>query len=199
MNSASLQPQITALQAQVVTLQTVFAQTQKELEETRLENKLLRQKLDALARRYFGKKSELLSSAQLELLLSGLEKTEVLTPSPAKPAPVSRPRQRDGSTRVRTPDHLEVVQTVIAPKEVQAEPEQWKEIGQEVSRQLDYQPGKFFWLETVRPKYVRLQARELPPVVAPASQRASGMAAPDCWPICWSASSPITCRSTGSR
>lgn len=178
MNPASLQPQITALQGQVVTLQTAFAQTQKELEETRLENKLLRQKLDALARRYFGKTSEQLSSAQLELLLSGLEKTEGVTPAPAKPAPVSRPRQRDGSTRVRTPDNLEVVKTVIEPKEVQAEPEQWKEIGQEVSRQLDYQPGKFFWLEIVRPKYVRLQARELPPVVAPAPQRASGMAAP---------------------
>ena len=106
MNTASLQQQITALQEQLVMLQKAFAQTQKELEDTRLENKLLRQKLDALARRYFGKKSEQLSSAQLELLLSGLEQTEVVTPVPAKPAPVSRPRQRDGSTRVRTPDNL---------------------------------------------------------------------------------------------
>ena len=178
MNTASLQQQITALQELVMTLQTAFAQSQKELQDARLENKLLRQKLDALARRYFGKKSEKLSSAQLELLLSGLEKTEVVTPAPVNPAPVSRPRWRGGSTRVRTPDNLEVVKTVIEPKDVEAEPEKWKEIGQEVSRQLDYQPGKFFWLETVRPKYVRLQARELPPVVAPAPERASGMAAP---------------------
>ena len=61
---------------------------------------------------------------------------------------------------------------------MQAQPEQWERISQEVSRQLDYQPGQFFWLETVRPKYVRVEQRELPPVVAPAPERASGMAAP---------------------
>jgi transposase len=63
---------------------------------------------------------------------------------------------------------------------VPAEPEHWKRIGQEVSRQLDYQPGKFFWQETVRPKYVRRTHRELPPVVAPAPARVAdhGLAAP---------------------
>ena len=35
----------------------------------RQENALLRQKLDALARRFFGKKSEQLNAGQLELLL----------------------------------------------------------------------------------------------------------------------------------
>jgi transposase len=72
---------------------------------------------------------------------------------------------------VRTPENLEVVRAVIEPELVQAEPEQWKRIGQEVSRQLDYQPGKFFWQETVRPKYVRRTERALPPVVAPAPER----------------------------
>ena len=52
-----------------------------------------------------------------------------------------------------------MVREVIEPELVQAEPEQWKRIGQEVSRQLDYQPGKFFWQETVRPKYVRVGQR----------------------------------------
>ena len=53
---------------------------------------------------------------------------------------------------MRTPENLEVVREVIEPEWVQAEPEQWQRIGQEVSRQLDYQPGKFFGHETVRPK-----------------------------------------------
>ncbi len=79
---------------------------------------------------------------------------------------------------VRTPENLDVVRQVVQPREVQPEPGQWKEISQEVSRQLDYAPGKFFWLETVRPKYVRADQREVAPVVAPAPERASGQAAP---------------------
>ena len=84
------------------------------------------------------------------------------------------------SQRLRTPDNLEVVRQVIEPELVLAKPEQWKRIGQEVSRRLDYQPGKFFWQETVRPKYVRADQRQLPPVIAPAPERVAdhSLAAP---------------------
>ena len=58
MNVAELQTELRALREQVTSLQR--------------ENTLLRQKLDALARRFFGKKSEQLNAAQLELLMSGL-------------------------------------------------------------------------------------------------------------------------------
>jgi transposase len=168
---------ITQLQEQNAELREQNAALRQQLEDSRREALLLRQKIDALARRYFGKKSEQLSSAQLELLMVGLEENEaeLLTPTPRPRAP--RP-ERNGTQRVRTPDNLEVVQQVIQPREVQSEPGQWKEITQEVSRQLDYQPGKFFWLETVRPKYVRVGQPELAPVVAPAPERASGLAAP---------------------
>jgi transposase len=161
MNLAQLQRQINRLQEQVSSLE-------QALEQARRENTVLRQKLDALARRFFGQKSEQLNAAQLELLLQGLVEgavTEEKEEPPARPAP----RTSSASCqRIRTPDHLEVVRQVIEPELVLAEPEQWKRIGQEVSRRLDYQPGKFFWQETVRPKYVRLGRRELPPVVAPA-------------------------------
>ena len=33
---------------------------------------------------------------------------------------------------------------------------------------MDFQPGKFFWRETVRPKYARIDRRDLPPIIAPA-------------------------------
>ena len=174
MNPALLQTQLRELREQVAVLQ-------EALEQSRRENTILRQKLDALARRFFGKKSEQLNAAQLELLLSGLsegdvELTEEKEP-PARPAPRS---PRTPTRRLRTPDNLEVVREVIEPELVQAEPEQWKRIGQEVSRQLDYQPGKFFWQETVRPKYVRREQRDLPPIIAPASERVAdhNLAAP---------------------
>ena len=174
MNPASLQNQLRELREQVALLQ-------EALEQSRRENTLLRQKLDALARRFFGKKSEQLNAAQLELLLSGLaegsvELSEEKEP-PARPAPR---HSRTHTRRIRTPDNLEVVREVIEPELVKAEPEHWKRIGQEVSRQLDYQPGKFFWQETVRPKYVRRDQRALPPMIAPAPERVAegSLAAP---------------------
>jgi len=167
MNAAELQPQIDALQK-------VVASLQQALEEARRENTLLRQKLDALARRYFGKQSEALDASQLQLLLSGLPPETVETSPKQSLLPLGRPprRARTDSQRIRTPDNLEVVREVIEPDLVLAHPERWKCIRHEVvSRLLDYQPGKFFWRETVRPKYVPVGDRSLPPVLAPAPAR----------------------------
>jgi len=173
MNAASLQTQLDALHAQVASLQQALQETQQVNEALRRENTVLRQKLDALARRFFGKQSEQLNAAQLELLLQGLTEgsEEAVAAEDESPAMVSPRTPRPNPRRVRTPENLEVVREVIEPELVQAEPDQYKRIGQEVSRQLDYQPGKFFWHETVRPKYVRRAQRELPPVVAPAPER----------------------------
>jgi transposase len=169
---------ITQLQEQNARLRQENAALRQDLDASRVEALLLRQKLDALARRYFGKKSEQLNASQLELLMVGLEESEVEVATTKVPAKPTRRPERTGNQRVRTPLNLEVQQRIIQPQEVQAQPEQWKQIGQEVTRQLDYQPGKFFWLETVRPKYVQLAQREVAPVVAPAPERASGLAAP---------------------
>jgi transposase len=174
MNPASLQTQLRELREQVAVLQ-------EALEQSRRENTILRQKLDALARRFFGKKSEQLNAAQLELLLSGLAQGSVELSDEEEPPARPAPRHIGSPTRrIRTPDNLEVVREVIEPELVKAQPEYWKRIGQEVSRQLDYQPGKFFWQETVRPKYVRRDERALPPMMAPAPERVAegGLAAP---------------------
>src|ERR1700728_3470790 len=175
MDPAQLQTQINLLQQQVASLR-------QALEQSRRENTVLRQKLDALARRFFGTKSEQLNAAQLELLLQGLVESAI-SEDKEEPLPKAFGTPRTGSAssqRIRTPDHLEVVRQVIEPELVRAEPDQWKRIGEEVSRRLDYQPGKFFWQETVRPKYVRLGRRELPPVIAPAPAQAAdhSLAAP---------------------
>ena len=174
MNPASLQNQLRQLREQVAVLQ-------EALEQSRRENTLLRQKLDALARRFFGKKSEQLNAAQRELLLSGLAEGNLELAQEKEPPARPAPRYpRTHTRRIRTPDNLEVVREVIEPELVKAEPERWKRIGQEVSRQLDYQPGKFFWQETVRPKYVRRDQRALPPVMAAAPERVAdrSLAAP---------------------
>jgi transposase len=158
MEAAALQTEVRALREQVAALER--------------ENTLLRQKLDALARRLFGKKSEQLDAAQLQLLLQAANSQTAPAPTPV-PAmgPASPRRAGSHAQRLRTPENLEVVREVIEPEIVRAEPQRWQCISQEVSRLLDYQPGKFFWRETVRPKYVRRDDRALPPVVAPAPAR----------------------------
>jgi transposase len=155
-----------------------------EVARLREENRLLREKLDIVIRQLFGKKSERLDPAQLELLL-GAEGTGE-DGAPGKPgAPALEEAEGDRGRRKRErrprlPEDLPVVETVLDPAPVKACPSAWRRIGQEVSEQLDYQPGRFRKLRTVRPRYVSLADREAPPVIAelPARLVDSGIATP---------------------
>ena len=134
------------------------------------ENQLLRQKVDALVRRCFGASSEKLDPKQIQLAL-GLPQSEVTqnpavetTPPPAAPLTKKAPRTAKAP---RLPDHLPVIEEVIDPEPVKAQPENWRCIGQEVSEQLDFEPGRFLRRRTVRRKYVKRSEPENPPVIAP--------------------------------
>jgi len=139
--------------------------TREDLAAARQENKLLREKLDALARRLFGKSSEHLNAAQLELLLDGMEEIAVVEAA-ALPKDDAKPKGvRERGPRV--PEHLPLKEVIIDPEEVKACPEEWTCIGEEVSEVLDYQPGSFTRLRTIRRKYVHRERRHQPPIIAP--------------------------------
>jgi transposase len=133
------------------------------------ENALLRQKLDLVLRRMFGAKSEKLDSNQLHLLLNGEDPWPGKLPEPvAEETPrrsndPSSPRER----KPRLPEHLPVIEEVIIPEPVKTAPELWRRIGEEISERLDYEPGRFLRLRTVRPKYVSRAEVDAVPVVAP--------------------------------
>ena len=132
------------------------------------ENALLREKLDALARKVFGVKSEKLDPAQLHLLLQGLDEPgkapePVGAEAPRRSKVPSPPRSRTP----RLPDHLPIVEEVIVPEPVKVAPEQWRRIGEEVSERLDYEPARFLRRRTVRPKYVQRGVLDAVPVIAP--------------------------------
>ena len=104
---------LAAALAKVETLSTENA-------ELRLEIKFLREKLDALARRVFGTKSEQLDSAQLLLLLAGLdpkaeEPVEAAVPQRSEPASPSRRKKK---REPRTPDNLRIIEERIVPERV---------------------------------------------------------------------------------
>jgi transposase len=141
-------------------------------ENARLEQllRLMEQKVDGLVRRLFGTSSEKLDPAQLQLLLlelpgiaegkAGASSLQEADPPRAAVEP-RRPR------RERWPQDLPVVEEVLEPAEVQADPEQYRLIGAEVSEQLDYEPARFLLRRLIRRKYVRRQQRDQPPVIAP--------------------------------
>jgi transposase len=133
------------------------------------ENALLRQKVDLLIRRVFGKSSEKMSAGQLDLFLLGEDPAKKADASWLEEATVkqSKPKTARGPRgKARWPEDLPVVEEVIEPEEVKANPGDWRRIGEERSERLDFQPAHFFRQVTVRPKYVERGLPEAAPVIA---------------------------------
>jgi transposase len=130
---------------------------------------VLKQTIDALCRRIFGKSSEQLDSAQLELF-EPAKKAPAADPADQGPAAEDlerRNQRRKGPRPPRIPEHLPVVEQVLDPPEVIANPEQWRRIGEEVREQLDYKRAEFRRIRLIRGKYVRKSDALAKPVVAP--------------------------------
>jgi transposase len=140
------------------------------LNESRIENALLRQKIDLLVRRVFGSSSEQLDKNQLELLMQLPE--AIPQESPSAPNPQLRLPLRSRRERTpRLPEQLPVVEEVLDPEPVKAQPEAWRCIGQEVSEQLDYEPGRFLRRRVVRRKYVHKTNPDFAPIIAALPER----------------------------
>jgi transposase/uncharacterized coiled-coil protein SlyX len=146
----------------------------EQLDSAQIEIRLLRAKLDALVRRIFGKKSEQLNEAQLQLLLQeqtapGPAEGKASDPEAPEPQPLRSEKEARRKTKrgPRLPEHLPVVEEVLVPEVVQSEPSEWRRIGEEVSEQLDYEPARFWRRRLVRPKYVHRSEVDALPVVAP--------------------------------
>lgn len=139
----------------------------EENAQLRQEIALLRQKLDLVLRRMFGAKSEQLDARQLELLLGGTAPGKSPEPVVAEEPRRSKAPSCPPEKKPRLPEHLPVIEEVLIPELVKTAPEQWQKIGDEISERLDYEPGRFLLLRTVRPKYVRRGEVDAVPLVAP--------------------------------
>lgn len=140
-----------------------------EIAKRDAEIAVLKQTIDALCRRVFGKSSEQLDPAQLELF-DPPKKAPAADPAdhgPAAEDPARRDPRRKQPRPPRIPEHLPVVEQVLDPPEVLASPSEWRRIGEEVRDQLDYKPGRFLRIRLIRGKYVRKGDPLSKPVVAP--------------------------------
>lgn len=148
-----------------------------EKKAQQIEIKLLREKVDLLVRRIFGKSSEQLDDGQLMLLLQGGDGAKKDPASSANPgvleaeiekrgkdSPKTQPRKE---REARVPEHLPAVDEIIEPEEVSAAPEAWRRIGEEVTEQLDYQPARFLRRRIIRRKYVKRDEPHKAPIIAP--------------------------------
>src|SRR5579863_4896865 len=97
--------------------------------ELRRENALLRQKIDLLVKRVFGSSSEQLDQNQLELLAQPEANATVqaIMAAPEK----ERAERARGERMARLPENLPVVEEVLDPEPVKAQPGPWRCIGQE--------------------------------------------------------------------
>ena len=145
-------------------------QCQQALLESRRENALLRQKIDLLVKRVFSSSSEALHPGQLELLMA-VPASSTVAVTAVSPEKKELPRSPVKKRLPRLPENLPVVEEVIDPEAVKVQPEQWRCIGQEVSEQLDYEPGRFLRRRVVRRKYVHKTNPDCAPVIAALPER----------------------------
>ena len=143
-----------------------------------IEIKLLREKVDLLIRRIFGRSSEQIDDGQLLLLLQGgddgAKKAEASSASPGVLEAEIEKRGKDTAKikprkerEARVPEHLPAVDEVIEPDEVVADPKAWRPIGEEITEQLDYKPARFFRRRIIRRKYVKRDEPYQAPIIAP--------------------------------
>jgi transposase len=122
-----------------------------------------------LQQQLFGSSSEKLDPNQLQLDLDAL--------TLGKPAPAAegdaKAKPRAATTRrtkeERFPKNLKVViDQIIIPDEVAANPDAYEEIGEVYHDEIDVTKGEMFWRRQIRKKFVLKADASQPPVIAPA-------------------------------
>lgn len=135
----------------------IIAHLRAEIARKDQQIELLTQKVDALVKRIFGSSSEKLDVDQL-LLFETPKKPEGDGPAPeVEPLPqvASSKRAKRISREATLPENLPVEETILIPDEVREHPEQYRQVSEEITTKLDYQPAQFKKLVTRRPKFVK--------------------------------------------
>lgn len=152
------------LQQELATLREINRQQQAQiealtaqLEALSQDNVILRLKVDAMARKLFGRSSEKLDPKQLQLVFDALQNPLHEDPDAAKkpdasdcapdaseaeePAPPAATGKRKKRTLDELIDGLPVTEVLIDPEEVKDDPAAWTCIGAETTKLIDYTPG----------------------------------------------------------
>lgn len=155
-------------------------------QQAALERDAAKAKLQALLKRYFGRSSEKLDPNQLALAWAAVEANRALA-TPPPPAPVARQPRTPSVRRAQRLEDLPVLETIIvdlpAAEKLAADGTALVKIREEITDEVDYQPGKLFRRQIIRPVYASPrhcgapQVAPLPARVIPGSQVGPGLIA----------------------
>lgn len=155
----------------IAQLEAELAARNEESAQLKAENELLRQKLDLLMRKVFGSSSEKLDPGQLELLLDPEAAKKTCAAGCEEDAPAAEPKQAapraSRRRRPTLPEELEVVEETVDPEEVLAQPGDWRQIGQEVTERLEFEPASYWMRRTIRRTWVKRDDAGRAPLTAP--------------------------------
>jgi len=154
---------------------TAHIDYKKLYEQSQLDILLLRQELDQLKKMIFGARQERFvgNGADPAQLAMGLESEVVTATSLVKAKKIEYTRSQGILTspatshqgRMKLPEHLERKEILVDV----AHPEDSRQIGQEITEELEYRPGKLYVNRFVRPKYVSPDSQTI--LIAPMPER----------------------------
>lgn len=182
---AGLKTQNIELRAELLERERQLAEGDRQKRDLLAELAYVKRQLEALKRKLFGQtRGEQVSAAQLQLALAELEREAVEHAEvPREVIGYSRRRSPPEETP-RLPENLETITEELVPPEVQAEPEAFERIGEEVTEEIDVLPMKVIVRRIVRPKFKRKSRRDavpqiaaLPPRVIPGGLPGAGLIA----------------------
>jgi len=146
-----------------------IAELEKQLKERDEKIAILEQKIDALMRRLFEATSEKLPPSQDENKEPGKPETSFGSDvAPEEDEPKDKPRhKRKKGCKKPYPKNLPIViDAIIIPDEVKADPDNWEEIGEDHQDLWDMTPAQYFIRRTINKRYKHKGDKSRPPVQA---------------------------------
>jgi len=157
-----------------------IARLRTELERARIENQLLREKINLMLARLFDKSSETVDPSQPELPFDPDAAKKAIAAAPADPGPAAEesPAQvkRRAPRKPRDLSHLPIEETLLVRDEAAADPDAYRELERIVTDRLDYQPSRIFINRTVRLVHVAKDDPDATPI-KPAAPPSLGLGA----------------------
>jgi len=162
-------PDLTTLLARVERLEAELALA---IAEIKRKDRII----EGLRHRIFGASSEKLDPAQLQLMFDEVVLGKP-APSPDQSAGETSAPEGEKSSAAKTrrtkadrfPKNLKIiVEAVLIPDEVEANPNDYDEISEEYHDELDVIKSEMIWRRTIRKKFVLKADKTRPPVIAPA-------------------------------
>lgn len=152
-----------------------YEEAQLKYEEAMAQIAMLKHQLKELQRLIFSSRQEKFipadSNHPLQLNL-GIEAETIARITSAKKIEYTRTTttvtedRKDHPGRMKLPEHLERIEIILEPAHTT---EGSKKIGEEVTEELEYTPGKMFVNHYVRPKYISADKEQI--VIAPVPER----------------------------